>query len=104
MPITDEHKLLTIGLGSLLGNMVGEGAFVHVPIDPIWDSLKHEIELATCITGSAVKYHAEFDLFVAFGEIAVVSREPVLKVLDYFVEIVEDIHTRIEEEVRRLAL
>lgn len=102
--VTDKHKLLTIALGSLLGNMVGEGALVRMPINPIWDSLKQEIQLATCFAGSAVKYHAEFALFVVFDEIAIVGGEPILKVLHYFVDIAEDILSRIEAEARRLGI
>lgn len=100
--ITDKHKLLTIALGSLLRDMVGEGALIRVPVNPIWNSLRQEIEIATCVAGSAVKYHAGVSLFVAFDEIAVVKNEPVLKVLDYFLEIVEDILSSIEGESKRL--
>jgi hypothetical protein len=96
---TDKHKLLTIGLGSLLGDVVGEGALVQMPINPTWDKLKHEIELATCLAGSAVKYRANFSLFVAFDEIPIVGGEPILKVLHYFVEIVEDILSHIEDGI-----
>ena len=91
-------------LASLLGNMVGEGAIIRMPINPTWDSLKQEIEIATCFAGSTVKYQAEFALFIAFGKIQIVGGQPVLRVLDYFVNIVEDILSRIEAEAKRLSI
>ena len=102
--ITDKHKLLAIAVGSMLGNMVAEGGFVRMPVNQVWDSLKQEIELATWVAGSTVKYKAEFALFIAFDEIPVVGGEPVLRVLDYFANIVEDILLQIETEARRLGI
>ena len=101
--ITDKHKLLTVALRSNLGNMSGVGV-LSMPLDPTWDRIKKEIEIATCVVGYTVKYHAEISLFVAFDEIAIVSGEPVLKVLDYFVDIVEDILSRVGAEARRLGI
>ncbi|MGD1104065.1 MAG: hypothetical protein ABSA59_18610 [Terriglobia bacterium] len=57
-----------------------------------------------CVAGSAVKYHADFSLFVGFDEIEVVKNEPVLKVLDYFSDIVGHILLSIEGESKRLGL
>jgi len=94
--ITDKHKLLAVAIASLLGNVTGTGALVRMPINPVWDRLKQEIELVTCAAGHPVKYHAEFSLYLTFDEIPVAAGEPVLKVLDYFVEIVEEIFARIE--------
>jgi len=102
--ITDKHKLLSIQLGSMLGNMEAEGGFVSMPVNPIWDSLKKEIVVSTWAIGSNVKYKADFALSVIFDEIEIVDGEPVLRVLDYFANIVEDILLGIQAESRRLGI
>jgi hypothetical protein len=84
--------------------MKGEGALVSMPINPIWDSVKQEIELARAVAGAAIKYHAEYALLVVFDEIPFVGGEPVLDVLNYFVRIVEEILSALETEARRIGL
>jgi hypothetical protein len=102
--ITDKHKLLNIAIASVLGNISGTGAVVRIPINPVWDGIKQEIELLVCAAGHAIKYHAEFSMYIAFDEIAVVGGESVLEVLGYFVDIVEHILAAIEVEARRIGL
>jgi hypothetical protein len=102
--VADKHKLLTIALNSLLGDVFGEGAIHHIPLNPTWNSLKREIEVLTGFAGHPMKCDIEISLFIAFDEIPFVAGEPVLKVLSYFVDIVQDILSRIEVEARRLGL
>lgn len=102
--IADKHKLLNIAIASELGNVNGTGALIRMQVNPVWDGTKQEIELLTCATDHAVKYHMEFSLFIAFDEIAVVGGEPVLEVLRYFVKIVEEILVSLETEARLIGL
>lgn len=104
LAVTDKHKLLTIALNSQLGNVHAEGAIHHIPVNPIWDGAMREIEVFTGFVGHPVKGKIEISLFVAFDEVPFVTGEPVLKVLDYFVELVEDILSRLDTEARRLGI
>lgn len=104
LAVTDKHKLLTIALNSQLGNVDAVGAIHHIPVNPTWDPAKREIEIFTGVVGHPVKGKIEIGLFVAFDEVPYVAGEPVLKVLDYFVELVEDILSRLETEARRLGI
>jgi hypothetical protein len=102
LAVTDKHKLLMISLNSQLGNVIGEGAIRRIPVNPSWDSTKKEIELFTGAVGHPLKIDMEFGLFTFFADVPLLATEPALKVLDYFVEIVEHIFSTIEAEAQRL--
>ena len=89
-------------VGTGLGNVVGTGALVRLLMPPRWDSAKNEIEIGTFIKGGGAHYDIEVGLSIAFDEIEVIGGEPVSRVLDYFVEIVEDIISTLEREGTRL--
>ncbi len=104
LAVTDKHKLLTIALNSKLGDVHAEGAIHHIPVNPAWDSAKREIEIFTGFAGQPVKGKIEIGLFVAFEDVPFVAGEPALKVLDYFVELVGDILSRLDTEGQRLGI
>jgi hypothetical protein len=104
LAVTDKHKLLTIALNSQLGNVHAEGAIHRIPVNPTWDAAKQEIELFTGLVGHPAKGKMEIGLFVSFDDVPFVTGEPVLKVLDYFVEVVEDILSRLDVEAKRLGV
>ena len=104
LAVIDKHKLLTIALNSQLGNVHGEGAIHHIPVNPTWDEAAREIEIFTSFVGQPVKIRIEIGLFLAFDDVPEVTGEPVLKLLDYFVELVEDILLRLDTEARRIGV
>ncbi len=86
--VADKHTLLRVGLGSELGDFIGEGGVVTMWATRRWDREKHEIEIGTFVRDSHLKYKAEIGQFVAFDAVDVISGEPALKVLDYWLDIV----------------
>ncbi len=104
LAVINKHKLLTVALNSQLGNVHGTGAIHHVPVNPTWDETTREIEIFTGFVGRPVEITIEIGLFLAFDDVPVVTGEPVLKLLDYFVEIVEDILSRLDAEARRVGI
>jgi hypothetical protein len=104
LAVIDKHKLLTVALNSQLGNVNGEGPIHHIPINPAWDAATREIEIFTGIVGHDPKIKIEIGLFLAFDDVPVVTGEPVLRLLDYFAEIVEDILSRLDAEARRIGI
>lgn len=51
-----------------------------------------------------VEVTIEIGLFLASDDVPVVTGEPVLKLLNYFVEIVEDVLSRLDAEARRIGI
>jgi hypothetical protein len=99
----DKHQgLIRADVGTGLGNVDGVGGLVRVLLPPRWDSVKQEIEVATFIKGVEAHYDFEVALAISFHEIDVIGGEPVSRVLDYFVVIVEDIISTLEVEGTRL--
>jgi len=99
------HKhqgLVRLDTGTVLGNFIGTGGIVKLLSPPRWDSIKQEIECGTFVKGSEVHCYVEIGTFVAFDKIEVIGGEPLLPVLDYFIEIVEHIISTLEIEGARL--
>lgn len=100
------HKhqgLIRLDIGTSLGNVKGTGGgLVKLLLPPHWDSVKHEIEIGTFVKGRAAHYNIEIGVSIAFDKIDIIGGEPVSRVLDYFVEIVENIVSALETEGTRL--
>jgi hypothetical protein len=104
LAVTDKHKLLTIAVNSQLGDVHAVGAIHRVPINPVWDIEKREIEIFTGFVGHPLKIKLEIGLYVAFDDVEFAAGEPVLKLLDYYLELVGDILQRLDLEARQLGV
>lgn len=100
---TDKHALLGVKMNSLLGNAHGTGV-VQLFMEPVWDSVKHEIEIGTFRNDPNVECHIELFFTIAFDKVDVISGEPAPAVLGYGVTKVESILMAIEGESRRIGL
>ena len=101
LAVTDKHKLLTIGVNSELGDVSGFGGLHHIPVNPTWDRVTREIEVFTAIAGHPFHGSIEFGLFIGFDDVPILMGEPVGRVLDCYVELVEHILIRLDSEGRR---
>lgn len=101
--VRDKHTWLIRAGVRVANSFSGHGGgAVRFPMDPSWDHDKNEVEFAELTSGAEGKFHFEFTFFIAFGEVEIVSGEPVSAVLAYFIDIVEQIVSGIEAESRRL--
>jgi hypothetical protein len=105
LAVTDKHKLLTISPKLTLGAVAGRG-FVSTPMNPTWDGAKREFEVLTVMAGQdqLIEGNIRFYLDVSFAEVPFVAGESVIRLLNYFVELVEHILSRLDTEARNLGL
>jgi hypothetical protein len=99
---TKHQGLIKLNVGTALGNVDGFGPLVKLLSPPRWDKFSQEIEIGTAIKASEIHYDIEIGASIAFDEIDVIGGEPVLGVIDYFIEIVEHIISTLEVEGTRL--
>jgi hypothetical protein len=59
LAVIDKQELLTIALSSQLGNVHGEGAVHHIPVNPTRDEEAREIDILTGFVGHPVKITIE---------------------------------------------
>jgi hypothetical protein len=71
---------------------------------PVWNREKHEMELFRTGADSKLKYEAQFSMYVAFGEIDIVERQPVEPYLLHMAGQVESILASIDAESARIGL
>jgi len=85
-----------------LGNVDGVGALVRLLVPPRWDSTKQEIEVGTFIRGVEAHYNIEVGTSIAFDEIEFIGGEPVSRVFEYWIAVVEHLVSTLESEGTRL--
>ena len=71
---------------------------------PKWDAEKNEIKLFVAGKGSQIQYNITLSIFVAFGEVEVVSGQPVIPVLNALRDKVSGVIDATEAECRRIGL
>ncbi len=104
----DKHKIvipLAAGILPVLRRDVSatEGS-LSVPETPIWDCAKNEMEILTFGPGTQFQYQFDFHPFVAFQNVPLVSKKPIIPVLDNLFGKVERILTAMEAESKRLRI
>jgi hypothetical protein len=104
--VRSKHTLLApLGTAFQSGDIIITGnTAVMVPLDPVWDRDKNEVVFARLSTGAEITYHFGFTLQIAFCQIPVVDSEPVCDVLEYFVDLAEDILAALETATRCLGI
>ncbi len=103
--VSNKHRLIIPCASASFSagvNARGTG-YMEMPYTPTWDSAKNEMVLCT-LGPHTTEFNGEFHfaVFVAFGEIEIIGGEPVIPVLDQFVNMVKTIVGEIETETRRL--
>jgi hypothetical protein len=101
----NEHATIipTVGIGSIEETVITAKGFWSIPAQPVWDGIKHEMELATVRQGAEFKAHFKLAYSVAFGD-GILRGKNVGKVLHDFAELVTLIVDRIEAESKRLGI
>jgi hypothetical protein len=96
--IRNEHTVLTtMGSGGLVQFAQFESSRdVHIIEPPVWDSTKHEIEIAIIQPDTHFKYHIKCGFSVTFSDIDAIRGQEALGVLNEFVHKVENIVLAIE--------
>lgn len=104
----EKHAILIpVGMGAIRtrGDFQGAG-IIEVPHNPVWDSAKNEIVVATVGAGSKgeadFQYDVDFGLLIAFSEVPAFRDQDAVAVLDKLAAIVESILLGVEAETRRL--
>lgn len=104
LDVSDKHTSLTVSVLSELGKLKATGGLVSIPMEPVWDPVQNEIELATLRRGHRVKMNIELLFDATYENVAIIDGAPVRELLRYFVEIVEHILKALDEEARRLGM
>jgi hypothetical protein len=89
--------------------MIGEASWetscpISIPADPIWDSVKNEIELCTVHAPGGFKGQFKLMFHITFGEIEGISGRNVGQVLEGFLKTVKVIVDSLEGEAVRLGI
>lgn len=78
------------------------GGFMSVPENPVWDSVKNEIVIATVGPDTHFDYDVDFGFAITFAEVQAVKGEEAIALLNKMAGIVEGVVLAIEAEFRRL--
>lgn len=103
---TEKHKIvIPVGAGAFpMGARVHGTGFFEMPQPHVWDREKNEMVLITLGPGAEFNYHFQFRLFVAFGDIKVVSGSEVVRTLGKIGYKINGILKAIEVESHRLGI
>jgi hypothetical protein len=81
-----------------------DGSRLQFPSPPRWDSSKSEMVMARAPVGAKFTMNYDYSFFIAFGDIELIDSQPVLAVLNEFVNVVQGVVVDIETETKRLGL
>jgi len=103
---TEKHKIvIPVGAGAFpMGASAHGTGFFEMPQPHVWNREKNEMVLITLGPGAEFNYHFGFRLFIAFGEIKVVSGSEVLRTLHKIGYKVNSVVVAIDAEARRLGI
>ncbi|MGA8618039.1 MAG: hypothetical protein WB660_05905, partial [Candidatus Sulfotelmatobacter sp.] len=101
----DHALLVPAAVASFIGGMNVQGTGeISMPCNPVMDSSKHEMELATIAPEATFRGDYQIAIYIAFGEVGSVAGEHAGEVLQFFVELVETIVNEIGAESQRLGI
>ncbi len=106
----DNHALLIPGVTvveTAAVEFTSKGVKWTMPAEPVWDSVKNEMELFTITHGGSVgQFKGKFNLafYVAFGDVEGIRGKNAMPLLDQFVDIADAIVNEIDAEARRLGI
>ena len=94
-------------IGTRLGNLEGTyrgGERSQFFIAPQWDSVKNEVVLIRSPVNAKEDFKYEYAFEIVFDNIEGIAQEPVLRVLEHFLQMIESFVMAIEAETIRIGL